>query len=211
MAKVKRRSYRSERRRGQAEETRSRILAAARDLFLTRGYGATTIEALAGAAGVAAQTVYAAFASKRGILMALLDQMARDADPERLTAALAREAGNPRAQLRARIAFSTRFFAGGIDLIEIARTVSGAEPDLAAMWTEGEDRRYRAIATVVADWQRAGALKPGMTKRAAIDLFWALGGPDTFRLLVIERGWSRRHFETEVVAMLERALFREGA
>lgn len=75
-----------------------------------------------------------------GILIALLDQMAVDADPPRLQAALATFTGN----LAKQIAFNVRFYAGGQDLIEIARTVSGTEPDLAAMWREGERRRYEA-------------------------------------------------------------------
>ncbi len=210
MKTVKTRPYRSARRSGQAEETRQRILAAARRLFTTRGYGATTIEAIAEKAGVAAPTVYAGFGAKRGILLALLDQMARDADVDRLNAALADETADPRAQLRARVAFTTRFYSGGIDLIQIARTVSGVEPDLAAMWSEGEGRRYRSVSATVEGWGRAGALRRGLTVRKAIDVFWALGGPDVFRLLVVERKWSRRAFETWLTGALEEALL-DGA
>ena len=56
MTNVKR-PYRSPRRREQAEETRRRILAAARRLFVARGYGGTTMETIADDAGVAVQTV----------------------------------------------------------------------------------------------------------------------------------------------------------
>ncbi len=206
MNTVKRRPYLSPRRRGQAEETRRRILTVARSLFVERGYGTTTIEAIAESADVSPQTVYAGFASKRGILSALLDQMAADADLPRLNKALAAAAGNPRQQLRARIAFTTRFFARGIDLIEIARTVSGVEPDLAAMWNEGEGRRHRAWSTMIAGWERTRAIPPGVTAREAVDLLWALSGPDVFRLLVVERRWSRRRFEEWLFAMAERTL-----
>ncbi len=206
MKAVKRRPYRSPRRRGQAEETRQRMLAAARRLFVERGYGATTIEAIAESAGVASQTVYAGFTSKRGLLMALLDQMATDADLPGLNEALAAAAGDPRRQLRARIAFTTRFFASGIELIEIARTVSGVEPDLAEMWAEGEGRRHKAFSSMIAAWRRTGVLLPGLTAREATDLLWALSGPDVFRLLVVERRWSRQRFEDWLFAMLERAL-----
>ena len=143
MSNVKR-PYHSPTRRRQAEATRNRILRSGRTLFVTRGYGKTTIGAIAKHAGVSAPTIYHTFESKRGILLALLDQMASDADLAGMIAAVAAAAGDPRRQLRERIAFTSRFYASGADLITIARTVSGTEPDLAALWKEGEARRHRA-------------------------------------------------------------------
>ena len=61
--------------RGQARTrlARTAVVDAARDLFLERGYGATTIEAISEHSDVPPATVYRLFASKRGILKALLD------------------------------------------------------------------------------------------------------------------------------------------
>lgn len=204
---VKRRPYRSDKRRLQAEETRQRVLASSRDLFLSDGYGESTIEAIAQHAKVAAQTIYATFGSKRGILFALLDQMANAAALAEFEASVAAASGNPRQQLREGVAFNVRFYAAGIDLIEIARTVSGVEADLQAMWHEGEARRYRAQSAMVAEWARAKALRPNLAAREASDELWALSGPDVFRLFVIERGWSKPRFEKWLFATLERALF----
>ncbi|WP_433035836.1 TetR family transcriptional regulator [Actinomycetospora sp. CA-053990] len=64
---VKRR-YDSTRRREQAQENRRRVLDAAHELFVDQGYGATTIVEIASAAGVAAETVYAAFRTKLTVL-----------------------------------------------------------------------------------------------------------------------------------------------
>ena len=64
---VKRR-YDATRRRQQAQENRARILAAAHELFLDKGYGAATIADVAAAAGVAVETVYAAFRNKLTLL-----------------------------------------------------------------------------------------------------------------------------------------------
>jgi AcrR family transcriptional regulator len=201
------RPYRSARRREQAKETRRRILASGRALFVARGYGATTIEAIGAEAGVAVQTVYAAFRSKRGILLALLDQMAADADLAGMEAAVQGAAGNPQRQLRELLAFTSRFYAAGADLIGIARTVSGVEPDLAAMWKEGEGRRHRATSRLVGEWKASGALASGPSAREAADVMWALSGPDVFRLLVLERRWSRARYEAWLARTLERALF----
>lgn len=174
---------------------------------MARGYGGTTMESVADDAGVAVQTVYATFGSKRGILLALLDRMAAEADLPRMQAAVDAATGKPRKQLRERLAFTSRFYAAGADLIDIARTVSGVEPDLRAFWHEGEGRRYRATSTLVAEWDAAGALAPGVTARQATDIWWALGGPDVFRLFTVERRWSRKRFQEWLGATLETVLF----
>jgi len=49
-------------------------------LFAEQGYAATTIESIARDAGLAVQTFYATFGSKRSVLFALLDEMEDAAD-----------------------------------------------------------------------------------------------------------------------------------
>jgi AcrR family transcriptional regulator len=204
--RVVKRQYRSPRRLQQAQRTRQAILTAARRLFVAQGYGATTIESISKSAGVAVQTVYAAFGSKRRMLIALLDRMAADADLPRLERELAAAAGDPGRQVRELLAFTGRFYASGRDLIELARSVSGVERDLAEMWRTGEDRRYRAHAALIAEWVRMGWLSAGPAARAAHDLLWALSGPDVFRLLVVERHWSQRRRVDIISRLLEVAL-----
>ena len=51
------RTYRSELRQQQAEQTRSRVVAAAAELFAADGYTRTTLAKIAAAAGVSAETV----------------------------------------------------------------------------------------------------------------------------------------------------------
>ena len=61
-------------KRGQARTrlARAAVVDAARTLFLERGYGATTIDAISALSDVPPATVYRLFSSKRGILKALL-------------------------------------------------------------------------------------------------------------------------------------------
>ncbi|HLY28166.1 MAG TPA: TetR family transcriptional regulator, partial [Aggregatilineales bacterium] len=66
------RAYNSTRRQAQARQTRQHIADAALKLFGQRGYSGATIEAIAQEAGVAAETVYGIFGSKRKILSHLL-------------------------------------------------------------------------------------------------------------------------------------------
>src|SRR5882762_5211494 len=71
---MRKRHYKSPLRQRQAGDTRRRIVDAARQLLQSEGYDGMTVEAIAQRAEVSAQSVYAIFQSKTGILIALLDQ-----------------------------------------------------------------------------------------------------------------------------------------
>src|SRR3954467_3006497 len=74
MASVKTsRKYSSSVRDEQAARTRARILDAAAELFVERGYARTTMKDVADAAGVARAPVHAGFGSKARMLPALID------------------------------------------------------------------------------------------------------------------------------------------
>src|SRR6266852_7869026 len=74
MATKRQRPYQSVTRERQAEETKQRIVAAARKLLKSMGYSGMTIEAIANKAEVSVPTVYAVFGSKTGILAELMDE-----------------------------------------------------------------------------------------------------------------------------------------
>jgi len=77
MSQKAKRPYDARRRRERAEKerlaTRNRVVAAARDLFLERGYVATTMGDIAKTAGVALQSVYTAGRSKVDLLHLVVD------------------------------------------------------------------------------------------------------------------------------------------
>src|ERR1700749_1518846 len=84
MAEVNRgtRRYVSPVRRDAAARTRQAVLAAARELFIGQGYTATTVEEIAGRAGVSKPPVFAAAGSKQAILKQLRDiALAGDDEP----------------------------------------------------------------------------------------------------------------------------------
>src|ERR1700686_790137 len=105
------RPYHSRTRQRQAEETRQRILAATRELFASRGYTGTTMEAIAEIAEVSPKTISAVFGSKRAILaevvnpdafgphvQRLLDELRAIPEPSRrvsLVAQITRQAYEP--------------------------------------------------------------------------------------------------------------------
>uniref|UniRef100_UPI0019D41A21 TetR/AcrR family transcriptional regulator n=1 Tax=Solirhodobacter olei TaxID=2493082 RepID=UPI0019D41A21 len=207
MSEGNKRSYVSKRRQQNAEETRRRILASARRLIVSKGFGGAKIEEIANEAGVAVQTVYSVFGSKRGILLELHDHLAAEADLTALQAALAAAEGNPPQQLRERIAFNMRYYARGADLIEAARSASGVDQGLQEMWERGEARRLERFAELVAKWDRDDVLVPGLNRDEAVDIWWALVSPDMYRLLVLERKWDEKRFADWVFGKLAQLLF----
>ena len=207
-AKRTKRAYDASRRRASADERRGRILQTARNLFGHYGYGATSIERIAGEAGVAVPTVYAIYRSKRALLFALLDQADARADVAGLLRDLHAAAGNPRKQLRRLVSFTCRFYAQAGDIVDIARGAGSTNEDLLALWQEGEDRRLRGQKPLADAWDRSGALRKNLNAKEALDILWAMTGADHYRLFVVDRKWSAARYEVWLENTLERLLLR---
>src|SRR5262249_56661173 len=112
------RPYQLGRRQTTVEQTRARIVAAARELLAAPGgFSGFTVDAVAGQAGVARMTVYNQFGSKIGLLEALFDDLAARGLVERLRAAFARP--EPREALAELIAAFGHFW--GSDRVVIRR------------------------------------------------------------------------------------------
>ena len=92
----KSRSYDSPKRRAQADETRQAIAAAARRIFVERGWSGTRVRDVAEEAGVSEPTVYAVYGNKAGLAMALLDSLDDAADVPRMFRELREGNGDPR-------------------------------------------------------------------------------------------------------------------
>jgi AcrR family transcriptional regulator len=205
------RPYDSAKRRESAEQTRLRIAQSGRALFAQLGYGATSIEAIANHAGVAVPTFYATYGSKRALLFALLDAADAQANVIALQDSLRGAAADPRRQLSLVVSFNRRVYQQSADLIEVARSAGSMEPDLAAVWAEGEQRRLCGVAPIVRSWAAAGALRKSLSERDALDILWSLMGPDNYRLFVTERGWPPGKYEKWLAATLETLLLRKAS
>lgn len=84
------------------------------------------------------------------------------------------------------------------------------EPDLAALWAEGEQRRLRGVAPIVHSWAVAGALRQTLSERVALDILWSLTGADNYRLFVSERGWPPEKYEKWLTSTLKTLLLRKA-
>lgn len=180
--------------------TRQRIRDAARELFLSRGYTATTIPDIARAAGVAHQTVYFTYASKAGVLSAIVDaEIVGDLEPVpllqrpavRRIAALA----DPRRRLERTVAVLCDVTQRVAPLYEIAR--GGATDDEVRTLLDRHERdrwaTHRALVAALGD-----DLQSGLDVDEATDRLYALLSHDVFWLLVTRRGWTRQRWRRYV-------------
>lgn len=204
-----RKPYASPRRQERAAETRRRLADSARSLFHRQGYAATTIAQIAGGAGLAVQTFYAVYGSKRAVLTALVDQMEEAAELELLLGELAANP-DPHRQLGLIVDFTVRLFDRGADVVETLRSAAPAEPDLAAVAREGDARRRRDQGSLLRAWGAQGALRSGLSQREAADTLWAMTSPEMYRLFVEENGWTKRRFAEWLRRLLAELLFGDS-
>ena len=194
------RRYDSPRRNQQAAATRTEILEAALRLFEQRGYTATTMAAIAAEAGVALKTVYLAFQTKRGLLLALWHLRLRgdeSACAGRRTAVVPR--GHRRTRPRANAAPERAQFARR----QGTRWAVARDPAERRFGGHRARRTLEADPTEFYDNQRAiverlqanNALRPGLEVDHGADILWALNHPDLYRLLVGDRGWTPKRYE----------------
>jgi AcrR family transcriptional regulator len=192
------RRYDSTRRREQAAATRRDILDAAQRLFERQGYAATTMEAIAGEAGVALKTVYVAFETKSGLLRALWNHLLRDGRDEVPVAQQpwyreVMDEPDPERRLRltARNSRVVKLRIAGV--LEVIRTAAPIDPDIGALWSRIQTEFHANQRTIVASLDRQGALS--MDVERAADILWTLNHPSLWQLLVEERGWTPEQYE----------------
>jgi AcrR family transcriptional regulator len=158
------------------------------------GYTPTTIEAVARRAAVAVPTVYAVFASKAGILSALVASAGADLDI-RAAARRAMAQRDPGRRLAAAAHVVRMILERERDLTDVLWQAGSGDSQLRSAWRQSHQQQLGRMAEVIAPIARAGQLKAGVSVRNAVDIFWALGSPEMYRLLVMERGWSAARYE----------------
>jgi AcrR family transcriptional regulator len=187
------------------------MVRAATSLFVERGYAATTMNAIAEAADVAPQTVYAAFGTKAallgeavGVAMAGDDEPVAVFDRPEAQAVLAAPTSSAAAAAFARS--STQLLERAAGLINAADAAAPVDPELDRLRTNGHKLRLVDMRRVARAFGEAGLLRPGLDTEAAADLLWALASPDAFLAFTTIRRWSPRRYERWLAAALERTI-----
>jgi AcrR family transcriptional regulator len=188
-------------RQQQAAATKERVAEAARRLFADRGFGATSMEAIAAAAGVAVRTVYSAFGVKREILSYICEQWLERAHArERAEAVL--DEPDPRRRVLAAASWLTNLYAAGFDVVEILDAATDDSPETRAMMRAKLAGRNQVMDAMIASVE-SHLIVPLAEAQA---VYRALAAAGVYRELVVECGWPTEHFERWLGEVLERHL-----
>jgi len=200
---AKTRRYSSARRARQAEQTRTDVLLAAVRLFGQHGWAGTTLAAIAAEAGVAVETIYTGFSSKKALLLAAMDvAIVGDAQPVPL---IEREEIQQLRQLPAQ-----QRLAAGIHLIgqtysdrltgvwSAMLEAAASDQQISAWCAEHEQRRRESVREFFTIILGRTAEEP------MLDMLWILTSPDTYTRLTTQRGWSRSMWEDTMAEVIRR-------
>ena len=198
MAVTVNRRYVSPRRQEQARQTRRAILDAAAKLFVDPGYAAAPLTAVAAEAGVAVQTVYAVFGSKRQLLSDLVDvTLAGDdeqvAMPDRSFVAEIRAVTGLRAKLARYAQHLVQIHARQVHVMLALAGAATADTDAAAIWRKNLEERHRGMTMFATDLAATGEV--GVSVERAADVLWLAQDIRNYDWLVRQRGWSTEQFE----------------
>lgn len=194
---VKRRSYDSSRRRAQADATRAAIVQAARDLFIDRGYGHTTIADIARAAAVSVESVYAAFGNKATLLHKAWDITVGGDDQnivfhERPEVLAIRSEPVLAKRLMLHATFSTRTAQRIAPFQLMVQAAAGSDSAAAEMLDEMGRQRLAGM-TVMAR-EAAGTGQLAVAEEECRDVLWSMTDGMLWHRLVNERGWTNERF-----------------
>lgn len=175
-----------------AQVTRRRIADAARTLFRSRGYGATTLQAVAHEAGVAVQTVYAVYGSKAGILHELRDSVLRQPEADALFEEALRE-GDAAEKLKLFARSIRRRWEFGHDVVEIHGDAAATDASVRAEVEQVLERRRAGIDRLARTLEVQ--LAPGIDLAHATAIIDALTLPEVYAELTDIARWDSDEFE----------------
>ena len=205
-----RRRYHSPLRIEQADGTRRRVLAAARDMFLARGYAGTTVAAVARAAGVSPDTIYVSVGGKQGLLEGVLslarsdpeDPAQHDQDHRRdEVGALA----DPHQRLHRLVERSCETLARTSPVHAVLRGAADGHPFAAELCTRMLGIRLRIQARNLQTYLGT-SLRPGLSVTQAAERYSALLSPELYHLLTVDHRWATPRYASWVRDLLDHDL-----
>jgi AcrR family transcriptional regulator len=207
------RAYHSPRRVEQAAATRAAVLSAARELFVSNGYNATTIADIAERARVSLDTIYATVGRKPALLRELVETAisgTEQAVPAKQRDYVLRIGAADTALAKITI------YAQAITAIQqrmapvflALRDAAATDADCASLWSEIAKRRATNMRAFAADLRSTGELREDLTDDQVADVIWSMNAAEYWDLLVRERGWTPDQFREWLTDAWTRLLLR---
>ncbi len=172
---------------------------------------AGTIDAVAEAAHVSAETINAVFGTKRALLSELIDVSAAgdgEAPPvlEQEWVQEMRDEPDPRRRLSMLARNGRSILERRAPIDEVVQGAAAVDPDIAALWQRGKAQRFAGQRELLRIIVGEPGLRAGIDLETGADILYAIGSPETYLLLVGDRGWSSSTFERWYDATLTRLL-----
>ncbi|WP_308797111.1 TetR/AcrR family transcriptional regulator [Agromyces silvae] len=188
---------------------REAALVAAERQFLTTGYESVTMDSIAAESGVAKQTLYSYFGSKRALFLELvLARTVHAADHVHGPPIVLDERSDPRAVLGELLEGQLRTVLDPT-LLALRRLViaeANRSPELAAiLYEHGPERAIRSIAQTLERFIALGILRVANPELAATQLNWLVMGEPINRAMLLGPG-SAEMSDDAIAAHVDRAL-----
>jgi AcrR family transcriptional regulator len=187
------RRYSSSLRARQAADTKAQVLTAAAELFEQSGWSGTTVAAIAKRAGVAVETVYSGFGSKKEVLRAVVGfSVVGDTEPVPLAERdvfTTVTTGDRGARLTAAVEMATDIQErlGRLWRAILEAAASDAEVDAWRLqWDEERRIDTRRVVERV--------LERELDDDVVLDLLWGIFSHEVYSLLVLDRGLDRAQY-----------------
>lgn len=206
-----RRRYDSSRRQEQARENRRAVREVAHRMFLERGYAATTVSAIAAAAGVSVETVYKAFGNKPGLVKAVVDvAIVGDDEPvpmlQRDRVRRMEAEPDPRRKLAMYGEHLAHSAPRRVPLELLVRAAAASDAGAAGVWDQLEAERLTGMTFFARHLDEGGHLRRGVSVEEARDVLSTYNSAEVYELLVIRRGWTPERYGRWVADAMVAAL-----
>jgi AcrR family transcriptional regulator len=191
------RRYDSSRRRKQALRNREAILAAARDLFLRRGYAGTTIAAIAEAADVSVETIYKGFGGKPGLVRAISEKGLEGTGPvpaEQRSDEMRTLERDPYTVMQRWGAFTTEVAPVAAPIALLLRSAAATDPEIASLLEDLDRARLARMEHNARELFERGDFRDGVTLQYARDVLWTYSSPELYELLVVRQRWPLERY-----------------
>jgi AcrR family transcriptional regulator len=190
------RSYTPRARAVSAGRTRDRIIDAARRLLPESE--AMSVDRIAAEAGVSVQTLYTQFGSKRGLLLAVIDTVQREAG---LYADFDRVWQSPDGEtaLRRMLDATFRVWDGAWPFVAFSERARRTDREIGTYLREVDGYRRSNLVSITERLATEGRLRAGIDATAAADVAFAMTVPAVYEELVQVRGMALRRASTLVI------------
>jgi len=195
--------YVSTLRASQAHATRRAIVNAAAKLFVEHGYGTTSIDAIAEAAGVSRKTVFTSVGGKLETLKLAIDwAIAGDEAPvpvlDRPHVQAALREPDARRILRDFATNILDVMSRTAALAHVLESAAGLDAELRTLHDDLRAQRQRGMSVLAALLEERQALRSDLSVNEAADVLWLFNETAPYQRLVVEQGWPRERYQNWV-------------